>query len=145
MTMRKLKRSHADPTGVRNRPRKEADIIDSPAVPGAGSVGATPVDPSDPASRGARTRASGNAARAGSVAPAASVQAIPSSPPAAVLEQMAQAHHIYEQLAAEGKSLHFDHDQAGRATVEMRDSNGAPLRTLSLSEALDLAAGESPE
>jgi hypothetical protein len=144
MTMRKLKHSHVDRTAVHIRPRKEAEI-DSPAVPGAGSVGAAPVNPSDPAARTGRTRAPGNAAGGVPVAPAASVDAIPSSPPPEVLEQMAQAHRVYEQLAADGKSLHFGHDQAGRATVEMRDSSGAPLRTLSLSEALDLAAGESPE
>ena len=138
--MRKLKRSHADSTTLRKRPRKEADI-DSPAIPGAGSVGAAPpVDPSDPAARGARTR-TGNAAGTTSVTPAASLDAIPSSPPPEVLEQMAQAHQIYEQLAADGKSLHFDHDESGPATVELRDSNGTSLRTLSLAEALDLAAG----
>lgn len=140
MTMRKLKRSNADSMTLRNRPRKEADI-NSPAIPGAGSVGAAPVNPSDPVARGAHARGAGNAAGAAPVAPAASVDAIPSSPPPEVLEQMAQAHRIYEQLAADGKSLHFDHDEAGRAMVELRDSNGTSLRTLSLAEALDLAAG----
>lgn len=138
--MRKLNRSHADSTTLRNRPRKEADI-DSPAIPGAGSIGAAPpVDPSDPAAGGSRAGA-GKATGAAAVPPAASLDAIPSSPPPEVLEQMTQAHQIYEQLAADGKSLHFDHDESGRATVELRDSSGTSLRTLSLAEALDLAAG----
>jgi hypothetical protein len=138
--MRKPKRSDAARKPGHSS-RKEADI-DTAAVPGAGAVGAAQVNPSEPPARATRAKGAG-AARA--TPPAAAVETIPSEPPPEVLEQMAQAQRTYEQLAAQGRSLHFGHDDAGRTTVEMRDSNGALVRKLSLSEALDLATGRTTE
>lgn len=141
MTMRKPKRSQTVPRRGRSRSEKEAEI-DSAAIPGAGAVGAAQVNASEPTARAARVPGAQEATAASS--PAASLDAIPSSPPPEVVEQMARAQHTYEQLAAEGRSLHFGHDSAGRTTVEMRDHDGQLVRTLSLGEALDLASGAPP-
>lgn len=112
------------------------------AIQGAGAVGATQVNPSETTSPA--KRADGSAGVRAASGPA-SVDAIPSSPPPEVLEQMGQAQQIYDKLAAQGQSLHFGHDSAGRVTVELRDGEGQQLRKLSLSEALELATGESSE
>ncbi len=64
------------------------------------------------------------------------------SPPAEVLEQMAQAARTYEGLSAQGRELSFVRDHAsGRTTVEVHDRLGNLLKRLSLAEALDVAAG----
>lgn len=139
--MRKPKRSQAARKSGRGSSRKEADI-DTAAIPGAGAVGAAQVNASEPT---ARSRRAETAAGTRGVSPAASVDAIPSGPPPEVREQMAQARRTYEELAEQGRSLHFGHDDAGRTTVEMRDSDGALVRTLSLAEVVDLASGKSPE
>lgn len=110
------------------------------AIQGAGSIGATKVNPSESAARPKR----GEGAPPAQPATSASLDAIPSSPPPEVLEQMAQAQRAYEKLAHEGQGLHFGHDEAGRVTVELRGEDGQ-VRTLSLSEALALASGESAE
>jgi hypothetical protein len=139
--MRKPKRSQAVRKPGRSSSRKEADI-DTAAVPGAGAAGAAQVNASEPT---ARARRAEGAAGTRGVPPAASVDAIPSGPPPEVREQMAQAQRAYEQLADQGRSLHFGHDDAGRTTVEMRDSEGALVRTLTLSEVVDLASGRTAE
>ncbi len=137
MTMRKPNSRHPAPTQSRSRSEKEAEIQPA-AVPGAGVVGATQVNPSEPVARGERAEPVRPASPGEA---AASVDAVPSAPPPEVLEQMAQAQRTYEQLAAQGRSLHFAEDSSGRASVELRDRDGQLLRTLSLAEALDLAAG----
>ena len=136
--MTKPKRSQATREPGRDSSRKEADI-DTAAIPGAGAVGAAKVDPSEATARAERAPAVSGAA------PAASVDAIPSGPPADVRAQMAQAQRAYERLAAQGRSLHFGYDESGRTTVELRDRDGALLRTLSLSDVVDLASGETAE
>ncbi len=141
MTMKKPKRSQAVPHRGRSRSEKEADI-ESAAIPGAGAVGAAQVNRSEPTARGARVSAAQEAPASSS--PAASLDAIPSSPPPEVIEQMARAQHTYEALAAQGRSLHFGQDSAGRTIVELRDHDGQLVRTLSLGEAVDLASGAPP-
>ena len=89
-------------------------------------------------------RSTGPAAAGGApaVRPAVSLQAIPSSPPAEVLEQMAGAAEVYERLSAQGRELRFARDEtSGRTTIEVRDRRGNMLKRLSPSEALDVAAG----
>jgi hypothetical protein len=110
------------------------------AVQGAGSIGAAKVNPSETAARSKRAEA---APGIGATLPA-SLDAIPGSPPPEVLDQMAHAQRAYEKLAREGQSLQFGHDDAGRVTVELHGEDGQ-VSTLSLSEALALASGESPE
>jgi hypothetical protein len=69
-----------------------------------------------------------------------------SSPPQEVLEQMSQATRAYDALHAQGRELHFAHDEAsGRIEIEVRDAGGHVLRTISPSEALRVAAGKPLE
>lgn len=111
------------------------------AIQGAGSIGAAQVNPSDTSARARRTEGTPGVR---ATTPPASLDAIPSSPPPEVLEQMAQAQRVFDKLSQEGQSLHFDHDDAGRVTVELRGSDGQ-ARRLSLSEALALVGEESSE
>jgi hypothetical protein len=69
-----------------------------------------------------------------------------SSPPHEVLEQMGQAARTHDALQARGRELHFAHDEAsGRMEIEVRDAGGHVLRTLTPSEALQVAAGKPLE
>jgi hypothetical protein len=79
-----------------------------------------------------------------------SAQTMPSSfsptPPAEVLHEMAKAAATHQRLHAQNLELHFAHDtNSGRITIEVRDDAGHVLRTLSPSEALDVAAGKPLE
>jgi hypothetical protein len=74
---------------------------------------------------------------------AVSLNTFPSSPPQEVLDEMASAARVHDTLSAQGRELHFAHDpQSGRMTIEVRDSGGHVLRTISPSEALEVAAGK---
>jgi hypothetical protein len=73
-------------------------------------------------------------------------RAFPSSPPPEVLEKMTKAAATHERLHAQDRELHFAHDaQSGRMTIQVRDGAGHVLRSLSPSEALDVAAGKPLE
>jgi hypothetical protein len=75
-----------------------------------------------------------------------SFDTFPSSPPQAVLDEMAGAARVHDALHARGRELRFARDEAsGRVAVEVRDAGGSVLRTLSLAQALDVAAGKSLE
>lgn len=64
-------------------------------------------------------------------------------PPDDVLEEMALATWVYEQLAARGRELRFRLDPpTGRVTVDVHDSGGTLLYTILPSEALEVAGGE---
>ncbi len=77
---------------------------------------------------------------------AATLETFPSSPPAEVLDQMAGAARAHDALTAQGRELHFAHDgTSGRIEIEVRDAEGNVLRTLSPSEALQVAAGKPLE
>jgi uncharacterized FlaG/YvyC family protein len=95
------------------------------------------------------TRSDGVARRTSAAASAAapvSLQTFPSSPPQQVLDEMASAARMHDALRAQGRELHFAHDpQSGRMTVQVRDSGGRVLRTISPSEALEVAAGKPLE
>jgi hypothetical protein len=72
------------------------------------------------------------------------LQSLPESPPREVADAMTVASDAYEQLSATGQQIHFGFDQAnGGVAVELRDLSGNPLSTLSGSEALQIAGGES--
>jgi hypothetical protein len=80
------------------------------------------------------------------LAPSVSLRTFPSGPPQEVLDEMASAARVHDALRAQGRELHFAHDSAsGRMTVEVRDSSGHVLRTISPSEALEVAAGKPLE
>jgi hypothetical protein len=67
---------------------------------------------------------------------------IPASPPLEVLDAIARAHEACERLAASGRHVHFDLNEAsGRLALELTDASGTPLRSLSARAVLDLAAG----
>jgi uncharacterized FlaG/YvyC family protein len=72
----------------------------------------------------------------------AAPQTIPSSPPAEVLEEMARAADIHEELASRGRELRFTRDErSGRTRIEVRDRDGHVLKTISHAKALEVAAG----
>jgi len=68
-------------------------------------------------------------------------------PPAELLDQMARADEINVRLRRQGREIAFAMSSDGRSLqIELRDAAGCVLRTLSLSEAIDLAeGGELPD
>jgi hypothetical protein len=65
------------------------------------------------------------------------------APPPALLEEIAQAAETYDELYASGHELAFTPGAAGeRVAVEVRDTGGNVLETLSIADALELAAGK---
>jgi hypothetical protein len=111
-------------------------------VNGIGSIRPADVQRQPDAGFGARA-----AAETRSYADAAvqvDLESLPESPPPEVADAMTVASDAYEQLSATGQQIHFGFDQAnGGFAVELRDLNGTPLSTLSGSEALQIAGGES--
>jgi len=113
--------------------------MSSPIAPIQNSAAAASVRGAAPSARQAGAGApSGAAAFDSSIA----LDAIPSSPPPEVLNQMAGAAQAYERLSAQGRELRFARDEAsGRTTIEVRDRRGNVLKRLSPAQALDVAAG----
>lgn len=75
--------------------------------------------------------------------PAPLIEVGSASPPPALLEEIAQAALTYDQLHAGGHELTFTQGAAGeRVAVELLDSAGNVLETLSIADAFDLAAGK---
>jgi hypothetical protein len=68
-------------------------------------------------------------------------------PPPELIEQMARADEINSRLREGGREICFALSSDGRALqIELRDSrNGALMRTISLTEAIELAEGGLPE
>ena len=63
-------------------------------------------------------------------------------PPPELLDQMARADQINMRLRRSGRELCFALSADGRSLqIELRDSAGRVLRTLTLSEAIELADG----
>ncbi len=113
--------------------------MSSPILPTQGSI---TVHAAHSASAARRTDAASSAALQASV----SLQTFPSSPPQTVLDEMASAARVHDTLRSQGRELHFAHDsQSGRMTIEVRDNGGQVLRTISPSEALEIAAGKPLE
>jgi len=64
------------------------------------------------------------------------------APPQDVLDQIAAAGRIHERLCESGQQLHFIAAVPGAPTrIEIHDSEGNVVRTLSTTEAFELAAG----
>ncbi len=64
------------------------------------------------------------------------------APPPEVLEQIAAAGRIDEQLRADGQQLRFSRATPGERTrIEIHDRDGNAVRTLSTAEAVEIAAG----
>jgi hypothetical protein len=128
--------------------------MSSPIPPTQGSITTRAANSEVGATQGeVRATRSDGAARRGTpgagaapAAPPVSLQTFPSSPPQQVLDEMASAARVHDALHAQGRDLHFAHDpQSGRMTVQVRDSGGRVLRTISPSEALEVAAGKPLE
>ena len=91
----------------------------------------------------------GQAQRSGAATPAAPAQAVapvtvdtlPASPPAEVLEQMHDAARVAETLRSQARELHFETVGNGRVVVQVRDLDGNVIRTIPPAKALDVAAG----
>jgi len=92
----------------------------------------------DGAPRAARVPAQRDAATVSSAA-------IPDSPPPEVLDALGAAGDRYEELRAQGRELRFDASDGGGVQVTLLDGDGNALRTLSPSEALDVATGRDVE
>lgn len=73
---------------------------------------------------------------------AVTVDTLPASPPAQVLEEMSAAARVANTLHAEGRELHFETTGNGRVVVQVRDLDGNVLRTIPATKALGVAAGE---
>jgi hypothetical protein len=69
------------------------------------------------------------------------IEAARSGPPPEVLEQMAAAGRIGEQMRERGAEVRFSFSEAGRVKVELDD--GGAIRTLSTAEVFDIAAGKA--
>ena len=68
---------------------------------------------------------------------------LPASPPDELLEELAAAYDRVEALSDSGLELHFD-TESGRLEIELRLTDGTPLRAVRPSEALDIATGLGP-
>ena len=104
--------------------------VAAPATAVAGAAGASTTDPDT------------SAVDAADDDQAVSVSALPASPPPELSDAIAAAADAYDQLAASGRSLHFALDPpTGRLTIQLQDSAGNVLSTLSPSQVLDAADG----
>ena len=91
---------------------------------------------------GTRPAATGASSFAAELESTVAPDAIPGSPPAEVLQQMANAAQTYERLSVQGRELRFARSEStGRTTIEVRDRRGNILKRLSPAQALDVAAG----
>jgi hypothetical protein len=119
---------------------QEENSMSSPITPSPSTAGTGPVLRAAAASRPPGVAPTIHAAAASG--PSVSLNAIPSSPPQEVLDQMAGAAQVYEHLSSQGRELRFAHDHAsGRIKIEVCDRGGNVLKQLSPAQALDLAAG----
>lgn len=81
------------------------------------------------------------APQAPSSAPAVNLDTIPASPPPEVLEQMHQASQAFDDLIGQQRQLNFNAVAGGRVAIQLQDLAGNAIRSVSPSEALDVAAG----
>jgi hypothetical protein len=73
-----------------------------------------------------------------------SLDTLPSTPPPDVLAQIQTAGANYESLRAQGYEVQYSYDaQARKSTVQLLDSSGTVVKTLSPAEAVELAMGDA--
>jgi len=63
-------------------------------------------------------------------------------PPPDVLDQIEAAGRIHDQLHESGYEVRFSSDDEGRPAIELHDRGGNTVRTMSISEVLDVTAGK---
>ena len=64
------------------------------------------------------------------------------TPPTEVLDQVAAAGRISREMRESGHELRFSKGQGGRVTVELADREGKTVKSMLISEALEIAAGK---
>jgi hypothetical protein len=64
------------------------------------------------------------------------------TPPPEVLDQVAAAGRISREMRESGHELRFSNGQGGRVTVELSDREGKTVKSMLISEALEIAAGK---
>jgi hypothetical protein len=64
------------------------------------------------------------------------------TPPPEVLDQVAAAGRISREMRESGHELRFSEGQGGRVTVELSDREGKTVKSMLISEALEIAAGK---
>lgn len=117
--------------------------MSSPIQPpqGPGSAAAVPA----PKGVSAATAASGAGSPSEIGDEAVSIETIPSAPPPDVLDEITSAAGAYATLQSQGLSVRYSYDAGSRrASAELVDAEGGLVRSLTASEALALAAAESP-
>ena len=72
---------------------------------------------------------------------AVTVNTLPASPPAQVLEEMHAAAEAADRLRSQERELHFEPLSGGRVVVQVRDLDGNVIRTIPPAKALDVAGG----
>jgi len=118
---------------------REKTHLSSPILPIQGPPG-----PSSPTGSG-RTEAGDPAAFLAALATGdrgLSIEATRGGPPPEVLDQVAAAAAFNEQLRVNGQEIRFRApDSGGRVSIEVHDKEGGTVRTISVAEAIELAAG----
>jgi hypothetical protein len=72
---------------------------------------------------------------------AVELDVLPSSPPPELYDQFQVASDAYDRLAARGLQIQFNTRDGGGLNVNLRDSSGTEVKTLTASQALAVAAG----
>ncbi|HEV7939096.1 MAG TPA: hypothetical protein VGP18_13880 [Solirubrobacteraceae bacterium] len=67
------------------------------------------------------------------------------TPPPEVLDQVAAAGRISREMRESGHELRFSEGKGGRVTVELSDRKGKTVKSMSISEVLEIAAGKPVE
>jgi hypothetical protein len=117
--------------------------MSSPIMPIMGPLG--PVSPTPPATAGGGDFAVLMSKLYGS-AQGPDIEAARGSPPPELLDQMAAADEINQQLHESGRELRFSIAESGAGVkVELHDLDGNALRAVPVAEALDIAAGKPVE
>jgi hypothetical protein len=76
---------------------------------------------------------------------AVQVQTMPLSPPREVMDAIYAAADAYDQLEASGRRLQFGTDPStGRVSAELQDLDGNRLASLTPTEVLAIADGQTP-
>lgn len=121
-----------------SRPRSDRTTMIDPIVPPVGHVDAVspfssapPVAPAQPSS--------------GVAAPieATTLDTVPSSPPAEVMDAVSAAHGVHDDLAAAGRQVSFHVGDDGRVTLRIDDLDGNPQSAhLPAGRVFDILDGE---
>jgi hypothetical protein len=64
------------------------------------------------------------------------------TPPPEVLDQVAAAGRISREMRESGHELRFSKNQEGRVTVELSDRKDKTVKSMSISDALEVAVGK---